>query len=64
MVVNEAAKRFFSAPHFAVAGASQDTNKFGYKSESGVFTEFPIVERKYISRGVCKKASKASLLSA
>ena len=26
-----AAKRFFSSPHFAVAGASQDPAKFGYK---------------------------------
>ncbi|MCJ1335551.1 hypothetical protein MMC09_000823 [Bachmanniomyces sp. S44760] len=26
-----AVKRFFSSPYFAVAGASQDTNKFGYK---------------------------------
>lgn len=26
-----AAKRFFTSPLFAVAGASQDTNKFGYK---------------------------------
>ncbi|MCJ1445707.1 MAG: hypothetical protein MMC23_006212 [Stictis urceolatum] len=30
-MANEAVKRFFSAPNFAVAGASQDTNKFGYK---------------------------------
>jgi predicted CoA-binding protein len=28
-----AVKEFFSSPRFAVAGASQDTNKFGYKSE-------------------------------
>lgn len=28
----EAVKRFFSSPRFAVAGASNDTNKFGYKS--------------------------------
>ena len=27
-----AAKRFFQAPYFAVAGASQDRSKFGYKS--------------------------------
>ncbi|KAE8149119.1 CoA binding domain-containing protein [Aspergillus avenaceus] len=27
----EAVKRFFSSPRFAVAGASNDTNKFGYK---------------------------------
>ncbi|MCJ1244957.1 hypothetical protein MMC30_002158 [Trapelia coarctata] len=26
-----AAKRFFTSPYFAVAGASQDTSKFGYK---------------------------------
>jgi hypothetical protein len=28
----EAVKRFFSSPRFAVAGASNDSNKFGYKS--------------------------------
>lgn len=28
----DAVKRFFSSPRFAVAGASNDTNKFGYKS--------------------------------
>ena len=27
----EAVKRFFSSPRFAVAGASNDANKFGYK---------------------------------
>ncbi|BAE59924.1 CoA binding domain-containing protein [Aspergillus flavus] len=27
----EAVKRFFSSPRFAVAGASTDSNKFGYK---------------------------------
>ncbi|KAJ5914292.1 hypothetical protein N7504_003175 [Penicillium tannophilum] len=27
----DAVKRFFSSPRFAVAGASNDTNKFGYK---------------------------------
>lgn len=27
-----AVKRFFSSPRFAVAGASNDTHKFGYKS--------------------------------
>ncbi|KAL4807396.1 CoA binding domain-containing protein [Aspergillus unguis] len=27
----EAVKRFFSSPRFAVAGASSDTHKFGYK---------------------------------
>ncbi|KAJ5554863.1 hypothetical protein N7535_007307 [Penicillium sp. DV-2018c] len=32
-----AVKRFFSSPHFAVAGASNDTHKFGYKSK----TELP-----------------------
>ncbi|KAI1624081.1 CoA binding domain-containing protein [Exophiala viscosa] len=26
-----AAKRFFSSPHFAVVGASQDASKFGYR---------------------------------
>ena len=26
-----AAKRFFASQHFAVAGASQDQSKFGYK---------------------------------
>jgi predicted CoA-binding protein len=31
----EAVTRFFSSPRFAVAGASNDANKFGYKSESG-----------------------------
>lgn len=29
----DAVKRFFSSPRFAVAGASADTSKFGYKSE-------------------------------
>lgn len=29
-----AAKRFFSSPYFAVVGASQDKNKFGYRSIS------------------------------
>ena len=29
--MDTAAKTFFSSPRFAVAGASQDTNKFGYK---------------------------------
>lgn len=29
--IMEAVKRFFSSPRFAVAGASTDTNKFGYK---------------------------------
>lgn len=28
-----AVKRFFSSPRFAVAGASNDTHKFGYKSK-------------------------------
>jgi hypothetical protein len=28
-----AVKRFFSSPQFAVAGASGDPSKFGYKSE-------------------------------
>ncbi|KAL4789208.1 CoA binding domain-containing protein [Aspergillus venezuelensis] len=28
----EAVKRFFSSPRFAVAGASNDSHKFGYKS--------------------------------
>jgi len=27
----EAVKRFFTSPRFAVAGASNDANKFGYK---------------------------------
>ena len=31
---NDKVKRFFSSPKFAVAGASQDQAKFGYKSES------------------------------
>lgn len=31
--MTEAVKRFFSSPRFAVAGASNDTRKFGYKSE-------------------------------
>lgn len=30
----EAVKRFFSSPRFAVAGASNDTHKFGYKSKA------------------------------
>lgn len=30
-IVMEAVKRFFSSPRFAVAGASNDANKFGYK---------------------------------
>lgn len=29
----EAVKRFFSSPRFAVAGASTDSSKFGYKRE-------------------------------
>jgi predicted CoA-binding protein len=29
--MDAAAARFFSAPHFAVVGASQDTSKFGYR---------------------------------
>lgn len=29
--IMEAVKRFFSSAHFAVAGASNDPNKFGYK---------------------------------
>ncbi|MCJ1358973.1 MAG: hypothetical protein MMC33_008973 [Icmadophila ericetorum] len=29
--MDAAAQRFFLSPYFAVAGASQDTNKFGYK---------------------------------
>ena len=29
----DAVKRFFSSPHFAVAGASNDPKKFGYKSK-------------------------------
>ena len=33
VMANEAAKKFFSSPYFAVAGASQDKAKFGYKSE-------------------------------
>jgi hypothetical protein len=31
-IAMEAVKRFFSSPRFAVAGASNDSNKFGYKS--------------------------------
>lgn len=30
----EAVKRFFSSPRFAVAGASNDSRKFGYKSRT------------------------------
>jgi hypothetical protein len=30
----EAVKRFFSSPRFAVAGASNDPAKFGFKSAS------------------------------
>lgn len=30
-----AAKTFFASPRFAVAGASQDTQKFGYKGTTG-----------------------------
>ena len=30
-MATEAVKRFFSSPHFAVAGASQDHAKYGYK---------------------------------
>lgn len=30
----EAVKRFFSSPRFAVAGASNDPAKFGFKSQS------------------------------
>lgn len=30
-IIMDAVKRFFSSPRFAVAGASADTNKFGYK---------------------------------
>lgn len=30
--MDAAAKRFFATPTFAVAGASQDQAKFGYKS--------------------------------
>jgi hypothetical protein len=30
----DAVKRFFSSPRFAVAGASNDSHKFGYKSTS------------------------------
>lgn len=29
----DAVKRFFSSPRFAVAGASTDPNKFGYRRE-------------------------------
>lgn len=32
--MDAAVRRFFSSPHFAVAGASNDTHKFGYKSEN------------------------------
>lgn len=32
-IMEAAAKQFFTSPRFAVAGASQDTSKFGYKSE-------------------------------
>ena len=32
-MASDAVKRFFSSPNFAVAGASQDTKKFGYKRE-------------------------------
>jgi hypothetical protein len=34
-----AAKKFFQSTYYAVAGASQDTSKFGYKRTS---TPFPI----------------------
>lgn len=30
-IVMDAVKRFFSSPRFAVAGASNDASKFGYK---------------------------------
>lgn len=33
-IMETAAKVFFSSPRFAVAGASQDPNKFGYKGAS------------------------------
>jgi len=36
--MNAAAKVFFSSPRFAVAGASSDTSKFGYKSTSNSLT--------------------------
>lgn len=40
----EAVKRFFSSPRFAVAGASNDSNKFGYKSmHYGDYMECPFL---------------------
>lgn len=33
----DAVKRFFSSSRFAVAGASNDPNKFGYKSKPGLW---------------------------
>lgn len=29
-----AVRRFFQSPQFAVAGANNDSNRFGYKSQS------------------------------
>lgn len=37
-----AVKQFFSSPRFAVAGASADANKFGYKSKSDMLYESPL----------------------
>lgn len=33
MATEAAARAFFSAPHFAVVGASSDPSKFGHKSK-------------------------------
>lgn len=42
----EAVRLFFSAPRYAVAGASNDANKFGYKSgREHSASSFPDLDR-------------------
>ena len=38
-----AAKTFFSSPRFGVAGASQNTHKFGYKGTTTIFTTLTLL---------------------
>jgi len=45
--MNTAAKVFFSSPRFAVAGASSDASKFGYKSTSNLQQIFSIKTQTY-----------------
>lgn len=52
----EAVKRFFSSPRFAVAGASNDANKFGYKRTTSITHEMTMTNSLTHSSGLVSPA--------